>query len=205
MCLLLATGADAQDFPDTQVLANRVLFAAQDAAQERRAAEQRRVDEIGRRADQQAVALQEQATVVRRLESELQAIKDERRLIQLAEAFDAAVRERRWPDARALLADVVTVDPVGQPIPPEAMAADSFIAGLPASLAGSAVLPRSNQEVRIDGEHAVLTSDGYAWGRADNAKGALAQRAGKYEYRFLRTAEGWKIEALFFRRNYSAP
>lgn len=194
--LLIASGAHAQDFPDTQVMANRVLFAAQDAAAERRAAERRRVDDLAQRADQQAALLQAQAASVQRLGDELQNIRDERQLIDLAAAFDAALIAKRWALVRGFLADTVTIDLDGQPeATGTVQPADLFVTSLPTLTAGRVILPRSNQQARIDGEHATLSSDGYAWKTAATSRDL---RSGQYEYRFVRAANGWKIDALVF-------
>lgn len=197
--LLIASGAHAQDFPDTQAIANRVLFAAEDAAAERRAAERRRVDDLAQRADQQAALLQAQAASVQRLGDELQTIRDERQLIDLAVAFDAALIGKRWTLVRGFLADTVAIDLYGKP---ESIgivqSAELFVTSLPALTAGRIILPRSNQQAHVDGEHATLSSDGYAWSTAATSRDL---QAGRYEYRFERVADGWKIDALIFHAN----
>lgn len=197
----LATSAPAQDFPDVQRLANRVLFAREEMNQRQRDAEKRRVDELDRRAQEQALLLQQQAASVRQLGSELQSIRDERQIIDVVDSFESALAAGRSPLARALLSTSVTVDLAqlnaagGVP-----MTADALIPELSALAAAGGVSPRSNQHVRVDGDRATLTADGFAWGHADRSGKALDSHAGQYEYGFQRTADGWRIDAVRFRR-----
>ncbi|WP_375397786.1 nuclear transport factor 2 family protein [uncultured Sphingomonas sp.] len=196
--LLIASSANAQDFADTQAMANKVLFSAQDAARDKRVAEQRRIEDLARRTDQQATLLQAQAASVQQLGDELQLIRDERVLIDLAAAFDATLVGRRWTLVRTFLADPIAIDLDGQPGAAGTMSADAFVASLPALTAGGSILPRSNQRVRIDGGSATLSSDGYAWRRANGSPTSRDLQAGQYEYRFERATDGWKIDGLTF-------
>lgn len=198
--LLICGRAGAQEFPDVQTMANRVLFAAQDAARDRRVAEQRRVDELAARAERQEAQLQAQATSVQQLGDELRLIRDERQLIDLADAFDAAIVARRWSLARSVLADILTIDLGGQAeADPTILSADDFVARLTTGATGSGMLPRSNQHAQIDGDRAVLTSNGYAWSNAGALRAGRVVRPGQYEYRFERSPTGWKINGLIFR------
>lgn len=198
--LLICGSAGAQEFPDVQTMANRVLFAAQDAARDRRVAEQRRVDELAARAERQEAQLQAQATSVQQLGDELRLIRDERQLIDLADAFDAAIVARRWSLARSVLADILTIDLGGQPeAEPTILSADDFVARLTTGAMGSGMLPRSNQHAQIDGDRAVLASNGYAWSDAGSLRAGRVVHPGQYEYRFKRSPTGWKINGLIFR------
>ena len=197
--LTIATGAEAQDFADVQVMANRVLLSNEDAVQQRRLAEQRRVNELDQRAREQGVLLQQQAVSVQQLGGELEQIRDERQLIDLASAFDAAVLAGHGPLARSLLAETVTVELVGRPgVSAEAIAASDFVDRL--SAARGRILPRSDQRVRVEGEHAVLTSVGYAWSRQGREAQTLDRSLGQYEYGFTRMPDGWKIDRIIFRQ-----
>lgn len=192
--------AAGQDFPDAQSLSNRVLFAREDVAAARRVAERRRIEELDARATQQAVLLQEQARSVRELGGELRTLKDERELIELANSFDAALATGRWAAARSLLAAEVAVDlgrPPGAPV--STVAADALVSTLSQTLVRGGVLPRSNQRIGFDADHATVSSEGYAWGPPGRSPQVLEQQFGRYEYRYLRTAEGWKIDGLAFR------
>ena len=197
--IALPVAAHAQDFPDTQRLAATALFAAQDAAAEKRAAEQRRVDELDRREQAQAILLNQQAASVAQLGSELQNVRAERELIDLAAAFDAAIAAGRWDAARALLGDSVSLDLAGRT---DAIAttlpADVAISEVRQSVGTSGVLPRSNQRVRIDADNASVTSDGYAWGTPGRAGSVAGRRFGQYAYHFTRTSAGWRIDGLAF-------
>lgn len=190
----------AQDFPDAQSLSNRVLFAREDVAAARRLAERRRIEELGARAAQQAVLLQAQARSVRQLGDELRTLKDERELIELANSFDAAMAAERWTAVRSLLAADVAID-LG--LPPGAAAAtvtaDALVSTLSQALVRGGLLPRSNQRVGFAADHATVSSEGYAWGRPGRSPQVLEQQFGRYEYRYLRTAGGWKIDGLAFR------
>ncbi|WP_375390820.1 nuclear transport factor 2 family protein [uncultured Sphingomonas sp.] len=197
--LAFPAAARAQEFADTQRLAATALFAAQDAATARREAEQRRVDEIDRRAAAQAVLLDQQAASVARLGDELQGIRAERQLIDLAAAFDAAIAAGRWEAARALLGEDVTLDIADRT---DAVAtvlpADAALAAVRQVVGNGGVLPRANQDVVVDAGSATVTSDGYAWGAPGRAAPAPARRFGRYAYRFARTPAGWRIDGLAF-------
>ena len=198
--LCTATSVAAQDFADVQVMANRVLLSNENAAQQRRLAEQRRVQELDQRARQQEVFLQQQSVTVQQLGGELQKIKNERQLIDLASGFEAAVLAGRGALVRPLLADIVTVELSGQSgAPTETMAASDFVDRLSAVRGG--VLPRSNQRVRVEGDHAVLRSAGYAWNQQGHSAKALDRLSGEYEYGFRRMSDDWKIDRIVFRLN----
>lgn len=192
-------GAEAQDFPDVQVFTNRVLFAKQAADQREREAERRRVEELGQRTEQQAAMLQTQADAVRQLDGELRQIRGERQILDIAQTFDAAIVARRFLLVRPLLTATVTVDLGGGASFSGTLSADDFVARLPALTAGSGILPRSNQRVQINGSHATLTSDGYAWNRPVRSRDALDRYAGKYEYGFEQAPDGWKLVELSFQ------
>lgn len=192
-------GAYAQEFADTQRLAATALFAAQDAATARREAEQRRVDELDRRAQAQAVLLDQQAASVARLGDELQGIRAERQLIDLAAVFDSAIAAGRWDAARALLGEDVTLDIAGgTDAVATTLPADAALAAVRQAVGNGDVLPRANQDVVIDAGVATVTSDGYAWGAPRRAGPATARRFGRYTYRFARTSAGWRIDGLAF-------
>ena len=70
-----AVVARTQDVPDTQMLTNRVLFRGEDLAAQRRAADIRRVEALDKRARQQDVLLQEQASTVSSLKAEITNIR----------------------------------------------------------------------------------------------------------------------------------
>ena len=192
--LLSAPAAAAQTFQDTQVIMNRVLFEAEDAAAERRAAEARRIAALDRRAEQQDRLLQEQAASVRQLGSELQALRTERQVTDLAAAFDASIGTRQWAAARALLTDTATIDVGGVPgAGATSVVAAELITDLSRSSTRIAIGPRINRHVRIDADRATLTAEGTSWAPATD------ERPGRYEYRFARTGADWKIESITFR------
>ncbi len=201
LCLATATGSAAQEFTQVQSLTSRVLFAKEDQAALRRQAEKRRIEELDQRAQRQAVLLEQQAASVRQLSDQLQVIRDEKALIDLADAFDAAVLAGRTADARALLADDVVIRLLDDPASPELrQAADAVVSAQILAPAAGAVLPRSNQRVRLDGDHGSLIADGYQWGQGRGGKTALDRRSGRWEYGFVRSTAGWRIDRVTFTR-----
>lgn len=202
LVLLSPSAARPQEFTQVQSLTSRLLFAKEDQAALQRQAERRRIEELDQRAQRQAALLEQQAASVQQLGVQLQVIRDEKALVDLAEAFDAAVLAGRASDARMLLADDVIIRLADAPTALDlSQAADAFIAGPTLASAAGAVLPRSNQRVRIDGDRAVLTSDGYTWGRPRSAGPNLDRRSGRWEYSFVRSAGRWKIERISFVRS----
>lgn len=204
LSMLMASSARAQDLLDVQSTVSDTLFTARAIADREERAERRRIEAraqaMAQRTQQQAMILQEQAVTLKNLSGEVQELRDERQLIELASAFDAAIASSRWALARSFLSDVVTVELPNRSEPSaQAVSADAFISDLARSPASGGVLPRSNQRVRIEADRAVLSSNGYAWPAASGRKVPPSQRLGEYEYRFQRTGEGWRIEGLSFR------
>lgn len=198
--------ADGQDFPDVQRITNKVLFAGRDAAERKQAAERLRVEELDRRTRQQTEQLQEQAVTVHQLSQDLTRIQDERQLLGIAQEFDAAIAAGRWSQARSFLTEVVTIDLGPQGVAPQGtIEAGAFLASLQRYLKSGSVLPRSGQQAQIQGDKAVLTSQGYGWVQATERKTRSEQQFGTFKYTLGRSQEGWKIDGVMFSVASSGP
>ncbi len=197
--IFLTSAAQAQEFQDVQRLSNTVLFAAEDVAAQKREAEARRIEALDQRSQEQDLLLKKQNASLQRLGGELQAVRDERQLIELAAGFDASLAAGQWSSARSFLAEAISADLGGSG---DALASvtpsDSFISGLANSSVRITVLPRFNQQVRIDADRGILTANGLPWRSTARSASPLSERVGKYEYRFTRTSTGWKIDGLAF-------
>ena len=193
-----AVVARTQDVPDTQMLTNRVLFRGEDLAAQRRAADIRRVEALDKRARQQDVLLQEQASTVSSLKAEISNIREERRIIDLASQFGNSIAKSQWTVARLFLADQISVN-LGEPFPSyyETVSADTFVSDL-AAAAPITLVPPVSQSVRFDGDHVFLTASGLRWMRSSRAKLRLSQSSGILEYEFQRVVADWKITGISF-------
>ena len=129
-------------------------------------------------------------------------------MIRIADAIDAAVDAKNWPAARALFTDEIKVDftsLVGGE--PATIPADALIDGWSSNLTAekTSFHLRGNHRVAFDGpDAAVLYSHGYAWNRMES--GGLAENGGEelwevwgdYTHGFVRTNDGWRVNAMTF-------
>ena len=133
---------------------------------------------------------------------------DHTEMIRIADALDAAVDAKAWSQARAFFVDEIRVDFTsltgGEPatIPADALI-DGWSANLTAEKASFHL--RGNHRITFDGpDAAVMHSHGYAWNRME--RGALAENGGEalwevwgtYEHGFVRTEDGWRLNAMTF-------
>lgn len=199
---MLLACASGQEFTQVQSLTSRVLLAKEDLTAEQRAIEQRRVEELDKRTQQQAILLAEQTRAVRSLTGQLQLLQDERRLIDLVNAFDAAMAAGNQRLAREFVNDSVTLDVIGRSGEiPETLSGDVFVARISTSMTKGKTLPRSNQRVRIDGDHATLTADDASRNKSTTSIVSSSDRSGTYLYSLLKTPAGWKINGLAFNES----
>ncbi len=136
---------------------------------------------------------------------ELQALINERAVIRIADRIDRAVDAQDWRLARSYFADSVAVDfssLSGQP--PATIPSDDLIAGWAANLKSSktSLHLRTNHDVVIDGDHATLNSNGYAWNRMEGNGDPLWEVWGTYEHRLTRGEGGWKVDGFTFRATH---
>ena len=133
---------------------------------------------------------------------------DRAEIIRIADAIDAAVDAKDWPRARSYFTETIDVDftsLVGGE--PATIPADALIEGWSANLTAekTSFHLRGNHQISFaDADNAVLVSHGYAWNRME--RGALEENGGdpmwevwgNYEHGFVRTADGWKVNAMTF-------
>jgi hypothetical protein len=135
----------------------------------------------------------------------LQALLDERAVIRIADRIDRAVDAKDWPLARSYFADRVTVDFSslnGQP--PATIPADELIAGWAGNLKGNktSLHLRTNHDVVIEGDHATVHSNGYAWNRMEGNGEPLWEVWGTYRHRLTRMDGSWKVDGFVFRATH---
>ena len=126
-------------------------------------------------------------------------------MISIADAVDA----KDWGLARSSFTDTINVDftsLVGGE--PATIAVDGLIASWSGNLAAAKTSfhLRGNHRVTFtDADNAVLLSHGYAWNRMES--GALEENGGDplwevwgaYTHGFIRTASGWRVNAMTFQ------
>ena len=138
----------------------------------------------------------------------LETLVDRAEMIRIADAIDAAVDAKDWLAARALFTDEIRVDftsLVGGE--PATIPADALIEGWSGNLTQEkkSFHLRGNHRIEFDGpDGAVLNSHGYAWNRMErglleeNGGEALWEVWGTYVHGFVRTDEGWRVNAMTF-------
>jgi len=136
---------------------------------------------------------------------DLETLLLEQTLIRLADGLDNAVDDKDWVLARTFLADQLNADfssVSGQPA--ARIPADALIAGWRGNLAPSktSLHLRTNHQVRVEGETAVLVSHGYAWNRLEGNGDPLWETWGTYEHGFRQIDGTWKIDAFAYRQRH---
>lgn len=128
-------------------------------------------------------------------------LEDEREVARVATALDDAVDRKDWPAARALFTDTVNADfsTLGATAGP--IAADELIGAWRRGLHPRKVSVhlRAGGLISVNGDVATMVSHGFALN-------ALPQRTsnqywegwGRYDHHFVRTPQGWRIDALRF-------
>ena len=137
-----------------------------------------------------------------------ETLLDRAEMIRIADAIDAAVDAKDWSSARAHFTDEITVDFTslagGEPT---TIPSDALIDGWSGNLTQEkqSFHLRGNHQIAFDGpDTAVLYSHGYAWNRMD--RGALPENGGEalwevwgtYLHGFVRTDQGWRVNAMTF-------
>ncbi|MEM1075734.1 MAG: nuclear transport factor 2 family protein [Pseudomonadota bacterium] len=129
-------------------------------------------------------------------------------MIRIADALDAAVDAKEWAIARSFFSDTIDVDFTslagGEPA---RIVADALVAGWAANLTEekTSFHLRGNHRVTFEANgSATMQSHGYAWNRLergalpDNGNDALWEVWGTYAHRFVKTEDGWKVNAMTF-------
>ena len=137
-----------------------------------------------------------------------ETLTDRMEVIRIADALDAAVDAKDWPLARSYFTDEIAVDFTslagGEPA---TIPADALIAGWSGNLTAekTSFHLRGNHQVSFDGPDTVtVTSHGYAWNRMErgaqpeNGGDPMWEVWGNYMHGFVRTDDGWKIDAMRF-------
>lgn len=133
---------------------------------------------------------------------------DQAEMVRIADAIDAGVDTKDWETTRGFFTDEITVDFTsligGEPA---AIPADGLIAGWSANLTEekTSFHLRGNHRVTFhSADSATMVSHGYAWNRMES--GALPENGGEalwevwgtYVHGFVRTEDGWKVNAMAF-------
>lgn len=133
---------------------------------------------------------------------------DHAEMIRIADAIDAAVDAKDWDVARSFFTDEIRVDFTSLTGGEAAtIPADALIAGWSANLTAekTSFHLRGNHRITFESDDAALmVSHGYAWNRMD--RGALPENGGEalwevwgtYEHSFVRTEDGWRVDAMSF-------
>ena len=138
----------------------------------------------------------------------LETLVDQAEMIRIADAIDAAVDAKDWQAARAHFTDEISVDftsLVGGD--PATIPADALVDGWSENLTAEkqSFHLRGNHRVAFEGpDSAGLSSHGYAWNRME--RGALPENGGEalwevwgnYTHGFVRTEDGWRVNAMTF-------
>ncbi|MEM7753008.1 MAG: nuclear transport factor 2 family protein [Pseudomonadota bacterium] len=129
-------------------------------------------------------------------------------MVRIADAIDAAVDAKDWHLARSFFTQTVDVDFTsligGEPA---TISADALIAGWSSNLTAekTSFHLRGNHRVAFDADGtATMQSHGYAWNQME--RGALPENGGEalwevwgtYVHGFVKTDEGWKVDAMTF-------
>ena len=136
------------------------------------------------------------------------SLADTMEIVRIADALDAAVDAKDWRLARSFFTDQIEVDFTslsgGEPAK---IPADGLIDGWSANLTAekTSFHLRGNHRVTWTGDQrATLLSHGYAWNRMErglleeNGGEALWEVWGTYVHGFVRTDEGWRVNAMTF-------
>ncbi len=137
-----------------------------------------------------------------------ETLVDQVELIRIADAVDAAVDAKDWDLARGLFADEIEVDftslTEGEPA---TIPADALIAGWRSNLTAEKTSFHlcGNHRITFEGpDAATMLSHGHAWNRLErgglpeNGGEALWEVWGVYEHGFVRTEDGWRVDAMTF-------
>jgi hypothetical protein len=135
---------------------------------------------------------------------QLQVLKDESDLRRIPTEIESAVDRKDWVKARSFFADQVRADftsLVGGE--PATIPSDTLIQGWSSNLKGNkeSFHIRGDVLITIDGDKAVVNSNGYAHNKMPGAKdgsGDVWEVWGRYSHSMTRTKNGWKVNGFTF-------
>ncbi len=137
-----------------------------------------------------------------------ETLVDHAEMVRIADTIDAAVDAKDWAVARAQFTDEITVDfstLVGGE--PATIPADGLIAGWSGNLTAEkqSFHLRGNHRITFDSpDAATMISHGHAWNRMEigalpeNGGDPLWEVWGTYTHGFVRTEDGWRVNAMAF-------
>lgn len=137
--------------------------------------------------------------------SDWRALADERAVIRIADDIDRAVDAQDWKLARSYFAEKVTADFSSLSGRPAAtIPSDDLIGAWAGNLKGSktSLHLRTNHQVVLDVDAAIVRSNGYAWNRMEGNGDPLWEVWGTYEHHLTRSAAGWKVDGFTFRKTH---
>ncbi len=143
----------------------------------------------------------EQSLRMEGLAQRLQALEDERAILDLIDTLDLAVDAKDWANARAAFDDTVQADFSSLGGAPGAISADELIASWRANLyvGKPSFRMHSGAVTRIDGDRAHVGANGYAWNALpQRAENNLWEVWGRYDFDLARTPLGWRITGMKF-------
>jgi hypothetical protein len=135
----------------------------------------------------------------------LRRIADESVIVRIANQLDHHVDSKDWARARALFADRITVTFAekgkGEP---RAMKADELIGMWRANLGAKKTSHhlRGNHIVHVDGDHASVISNAYAWNRLEGNGDSMWEVWGHYRYELERSGPAWRITVFEFNATH---
>lgn len=136
---------------------------------------------------------------------ELQRLIDESAVTTLAAALDDAVDRKDWPAALALFDEEIDVDFSSLGGAPGRITKTGLIDNWKAALTPDKQSFHLGGDgvATVTGDTATLMTHGYAWNRlTTRTRNDLWEVWGVYQYKFARTPQGWKINALKFVKTY---
>ncbi|MEM9027376.1 MAG: nuclear transport factor 2 family protein [Pseudomonadota bacterium] len=126
---------------------------------------------------------------------------DELAIQRVPTEIEIAVDRKDWVRARSFFADTIRVDfssLSGQP--PATIKADDLIKAWSTNLGPKKQShhQRGHGLVTINGDTAVIYSQGYAWNRMEGKGDPLWEVWGNYTHKLQRTPDGWKVTDFTF-------
>jgi hypothetical protein len=136
---------------------------------------------------------------------DLQRLLDESAVTAIAAGLDDAVDRKDWPAALTFFDEEIDVDFSSLGGAPGRIAKQGLIDNWKAALTPDkqSFHLGGDSVATISGDTAALMTHGYAWNRlTTRTRNDLWEVWGVYQYKFVRTSGGWKINALKFTKTY---
>jgi hypothetical protein len=138
---------------------------------------------------------------------EIAALVDRAEIVDVVTAVFDTVDAKNWPVCQELFDDDVEVDFTslngGEPARiTAAQLVDGWRTGLHPRKQSFHMV--SNHAIAVDGAEAGVTAKGYSYNLLDaDLGGGMWEVWGRYRFRLVRQAEGWKVTALTFEAAHS--